>query len=61
MEKVISGINPATKRCELVGRDDPDARSDCEDMGLIVVPTTVEMARGIFKEIVEDVYSISRG
>lgn len=59
MGKAIAGIDPKTKRCELVATDEPDNWDECRDMGLIVVPTTIEKCREVWGEIVEDPFSLA--
>lgn len=58
VNEAIVGIDPKTKRCELVAIDSFDAWAECRDAGLIVVPTTKEKARAAWGEIVDDVYAL---
>jgi len=59
VKSAIVGIDPKTKRCELVATNEPVNWSECRDMGLIVVPTTREKARTVFGEIVNDLYALA--
>lgn len=58
MGNAIAGIDPKTKRCEVVATDTPDNWAECRDMGLIVVPTTTDYARAAWGVVVTDVYAL---
>lgn len=55
----IVGIDPKTKRCEVVATDTTDNWNECRDMGLIVVPTTIDKARESWGELIDDVYALA--
>lgn len=59
MKSAIVGIDPKTKLCEVAATNEPDNWKECLDMGLIVVPTTIEKARAAWGELVDDVYSLA--
>ena len=58
MTKAIVGISPKTKIAEIIATDTPHNRIECEIAGYIIVPTTAEKARGVWGEVIEDIYSI---
>ncbi len=59
MQKAIAGIDPKTKRVEVVATNEPHNWEECRNMGLIVVPTTKENARASWGEVVEDLYALT--
>lgn len=59
MSNVILGINPKTKVVDLAAIDSPEHREEARSYGLIVVPSTPEISRKVFGEVVEDIYSVA--
>ena len=58
MKTAIVGIHPKTKRAEIVATDTPENRAECEREKLIVVPTTMEKARQVWGEVIDDMDSL---
>lgn len=58
MGKAIMGIHPETRCCEVVATDEPENWMECRDMGLIVVPVSMEKARASWGEVISDVYAL---
>lgn len=54
----LIGINPNTKRCEVVGFNDAGTAEEIRSMGMIAVHTDTETARILFGEVVEDVFNL---
>jgi hypothetical protein len=56
----IAGINPSDRRCCYVAEQDAENVTEALSQGLIVVPVTVETAREIFGQPVDDICAIAR-
>jgi hypothetical protein len=57
--RAIVGISAKTRKAELVAFDDADNRKEAEELGLIIVPTSLEKARGAFCQQVDDIYALA--
>lgn len=51
-ERVLVGINPATRKCELVALNDESNWQECRTQGLIPFPVAPAVARRIFGDTV---------
>jgi Holliday junction resolvasome RuvABC endonuclease subunit len=52
----IVGIDPKTRRVEIVAVNNRDNQHEIADAGLIMVPTTMEAARVMWGEVVDDIF-----
>jgi hypothetical protein len=53
----IIGISPKTRKVELVALNTDDNWAEARLMGLVVVPTSAEVARSSFGEVVADIFT----
>lgn len=53
----LVGLDPSTRKVIVVGLNNGDTVQDIMDLGLILVPTTMDKARSSFGEVVEDVFA----
>jgi hypothetical protein len=57
--KAWCGIDPKTKRCEIIGSYTKDTLNEISKEGYIAVPALKEKARAAWGEIVEDIYLLA--
>lgn len=58
-EKSVAALDPNTMRCVAVAISRPDNIQDLWDEGYILVPVTLETARRIYTQPVDDIAAIA--
>lgn len=58
-KKSWAAVNPATRECEIVGIDDADTLMEMLDGRYIIVPVSIDTARRIAFQKVDDVFAIA--
>lgn len=59
-ESAVAGFDPATRECRFVGRRHPEDVIEALDLGLVLVPVTVEQAREVFGQPMDRLMSLPR-
>jgi hypothetical protein len=54
----VAGIDPRTKRAEIVGFDNDDTWAEIRKHGFIAVPITVDRAQKLWRQIIPDIYYV---